>query len=365
MTLIATLQSIPDPRRKAGRRYPLWLFLLLVILGTMSGYRGYRGLSRFMERHQAHLAHRLGLPHAKLPTYSTIRRLLMAIDFNAVADAFNHWAQASQLVQFADHCAIDGKALASTVTDADNPQQDFVNLVSVFQLESGMVVGQAAFNNHHQSEIEGVYQLLEKLQLSGVTLSLDALHAQKKTVALIHQQGNDYVIGVKANQKKLYEQLRELGRSDAVWSIDLTSERTRNRETQRVAAVFELPEWVKQQWVGAQVGITVVRWGRRQGRAYFEQRYYISSWREKAEGLQGRIRGHWGIENLLHWVKDVVLGEDESTIATKGAATVLGMIRNLVITLYRRAGYRSIKGAIDRFSNDLDQLLPMLGFSSS
>lgn len=180
MTLIEALQTIPDHRRGAGQRYPLWVFLLLIILGTMSGYRGFRGLARFMHRHQGHLAARLGLPRAALPSYSTIRRLLMSLDFNAVADAFNAWARACGLVQAGDDCAVDGKGLKNTVSHACDAQQNFVNLVSVFQLQQGVVVGQAAFNNQDQSEIEVVYQLLEKLQLSGVTFSLDALHTQKK-----------------------------------------------------------------------------------------------------------------------------------------------------------------------------------------
>lgn len=180
MTLIEALQTIPDHRRGAGRRYPLWVLLLLIILGTMSGYRGYRGLARFMVRHQEHLAPRLGLPRATLASYSTIRRLLMDIDFNAVADAFNAWATACGLVQPAHNCAIDGKSLNNTVTDVYDAQQNFINVVSVFQLEQGLVVGQIAFDNHDKSEIAAVYELLEKLQLSGVTVSLDALHAQKK-----------------------------------------------------------------------------------------------------------------------------------------------------------------------------------------
>lgn len=180
MTLIEALQTIPDPRSGLGRRYPLWVFLLLVILGTMSGYRGYRGLARFMHRHQDPLATRLGLARAELPSYSTIRRLLNAIDFDAVAVAFNQWAQAAGLVQEGDDCAVDGKGLRNTVTDAHTNQQNFVSIVSMFQLKQGLVVGQAVFDNGQQSEINVVYELLERLQVSGVTLSLDALHAQKK-----------------------------------------------------------------------------------------------------------------------------------------------------------------------------------------
>jgi hypothetical protein len=123
MTLIEALQTIPDPRSSLGRRYPLWVFLLLIILGTMSGYRGYRGLARFMHRHQEHLATRLGLPRAELPSYSTIRRLLNAIDFDAVAKAFTDWAQAVGLLQAGDDCAVDGKGLKNTVTDAHSKQR--------------------------------------------------------------------------------------------------------------------------------------------------------------------------------------------------------------------------------------------------
>jgi DDE_Tnp_1-associated len=114
--------------------------LLLIILGTMSGYRGYRGLARFMHRHQGHLATRLGLTRAALPSYSTIRRLLNGIDFDAVGEAFNQWGQTTGLLQAGEDCAVDGKGLRNTVTDAHNAQQNFVNIVSAFQLQQGLVV---------------------------------------------------------------------------------------------------------------------------------------------------------------------------------------------------------------------------------
>ena len=173
------------------------------------------------------------------------------------------------------------------------------------------------------------------------------------------------MINVKANQKTLYQQLQALAQGDEVVSIHLDSEQTRSRQTTRIASVFPLPEWLKTQWSGAQQGVEVIRSGHRQGQPYLEHRYYITSWTDKADALQSRIRGHWGIENPLHWVKDVVLGEDVSSIASPAAATVMALIRNLSITLFRRAGHRSITTAIDLFKNDLTQLLPMLDFPSA
>lgn len=180
---------------------------------------------------------------------------------------------------------------------------------------------------------------------------------------LIHQQGNDYVISVKANQKTLYEQLQQMAQSDAVASIHLEAERTRGRQTTRIASVFPLPESLQGIWAGAHYGVELIRTGHRGKEPYFERRYYITSWAGRADELQARIRSHWGIENPLHWVKDVVLGEDYSSIRARPAATLMALIRNLVVTVFRRAGYTSITAAIDRLSNDLDQLLPLVDFS--
>ncbi|MBM0743150.1 ISAs1 family transposase [Phormidium sp. CLA17] len=136
---------------------------------------------------------------------------------------------------------------------------------------------------------------------------------------------------MKANQKTLYQQLQDLAQRDTVFSIHLDAEQTRDRQTTRIAAVFPLPDSLKHLWSGAQQGVEVIRLGKRQGEPYYERRYYITSWSQQADALQARIRSHWGIENPLHWVKDVVLGEDQSSIAAKPAATLMAFIRNLVI----------------------------------
>lgn len=158
--------------------------------------------------------------------------------------------------------------------------------------------------------------------------------------------------------------MQALAQTEAVTSVHLHGECSRTRQTNRIASVFPLPADIKAIWHGVQQGVEVVRYGTRKGEPYQECSYYITSWTETADRLQERIRAHWGIENPLHWVKDVVLGEDQSSIAAKSSATLMAVIRNLAITLFRRAGHASITAAIDRFSNDLNQLLPMLDFSS-
>jgi predicted transposase YbfD/YdcC len=180
---------------------------------------------------------------------------------------------------------------------------------------------------------------------------------------LIIEQGNDYVIQVKANQKTLHQQLQHQS-EPRLFSVDLHHERTRDRETTRIASVFDLSEEIKAQFRGAQLGVEGVRQGTRAGVPHAERHYYLTSWSAKADALQARIRAHWGIENPLHWVKDVVLGEDHSSICSRPAAALMALIRNVAITLFRRAGWSSITEAIDQWSNNLDALLRMADFTS-
>ena len=179
-SLIDYLKQVPDERAATGRRHPLWLILLIMILGIMSGYWGYRGLGRFVERHRRQLIETLKIPQARVPSYSTIRRVMMTLDYEAVTQVFNDWA--SQYTQNGNGqwVAIDGKSLKNTVNDCYGKQQNFVMMVSAFTHERGEILGIKVMENKKQSEIVAVQDLLELLNLKGVVFTMDALHCQKK-----------------------------------------------------------------------------------------------------------------------------------------------------------------------------------------
>lgn len=177
MSLIEHLQEIRDFRIRPD--YPLWVVLLLVIMGTMSGYTGYRPLAEFVSRHQSELLQVLELPYKRLPSLSTIRRIMVRVDFTAFTTAFNAWAQATFSPLPQDQVATDGKSIKVSVSDYDQPYQDFVALVSAFSVTQGVVVGLEPMRNHQISEIGTVQTLLETLQVTDVCFSLDALHTQK------------------------------------------------------------------------------------------------------------------------------------------------------------------------------------------
>lgn len=179
-SLIDCLKQIPDERNAGGKRHPLWLILLIMILGIMSGYWGYRGLGRFVERHRRQLIATLKIPQARVPSYSTIRRVMMSLDYEAVTQVFNQWASLYTHNSQSQWIAIDGKSLKNTVNDCYGQQQNFVMMVSAFTHERGEILGIKVMENKKQSEIVAVQDLLELLDLKGVVFTMDALHCQKK-----------------------------------------------------------------------------------------------------------------------------------------------------------------------------------------
>lgn len=177
MSLINHFQQIRDYRTQPV--YPLWVILVLVVMGTMSGCHGYRPLAAFVSRHQPVLLELMELPHSRLPSLSTLRRIMVRLDFNQLSDAFNAWAMESCGNDFKGQLATDGKSIKASLSDYDKSYQDFVSLVSLFSVEQGQVVALSPMRNGQTSEITVVRDLLERLELSGACISLDALHTKK------------------------------------------------------------------------------------------------------------------------------------------------------------------------------------------
>ncbi|NEP28305.1 MAG: ISAs1 family transposase [Moorea sp. SIO3I6] len=183
----------------------------------------------------------------------------------------------------------------------------------------------------------------------------------KKTVKLIVESGNDYVIAAKGNQKNLYKQIKLNTQKTQPISVDISREKRSDRLTTRTVSVFDDLRGISDEWIGLACLVKVERIGTRAGKPYQQLAYYISSkCLDAAQFAQG-IRGHWGIENRLHWVKDVVLDEDSSRIQFGNAPANLSMIRSLVIAILRYHGYSSITTALRSIAHDLEKILLLIG----
>lgn len=181
LNLIAYLKHVPDYRKGKGKRHALWLVMMLVLLGTLCGYRGYRPLADFSQHHWQSLCELLEIPSdTRIPSYSTFRRVLQRIDFEPILGLFNRWSRLFIPWSEQTWVAADGKSIKSTLTHYSESYQNFVTTVSAFTHHSGVVLHLQVMDNKQTSEIEVVRQLIAALAGQPAVFTLDALHCQKK-----------------------------------------------------------------------------------------------------------------------------------------------------------------------------------------
>lgn len=177
---------------------------------------------------------------------------------------------------------------------------------------------------------------------------------------LIIESGNDYVIAVKDNQPRLHNHIKRVATERKPTSFDIRTEKTRDRITTRKVEVFNDLNGINPEWTGIQSLIKVERTGTRAGKKYHEVVCYISSLILSAKDFAQGIRGHWGIENSLHWVKDVVFNEDNSNIRAGNAPANFSIFRAIALNILRQNGHASITTAQRFLSHDIDKLLRLV-----
>lgn len=185
VALTELLCQLKDKRRKQGRRHSQSDILLTVIIATMSGCRGYRSMEDFCIRYQRQICHALGHPRHGVASYSSIRRVLMEVDFEALSRIFYEWTLSRTIIEKGDWLQMDGKGIKGTVNGYNTKLQNFTSLVSLFMNRTGLVLNVRRMENRQESEIRVVQCLVNELEIKDVTISMDALHCQKKRLLLL------------------------------------------------------------------------------------------------------------------------------------------------------------------------------------
>lgn len=182
--LVEQLNKLPDPRRRAGMRHPMGLVVVLAIMAAVSGMSSYRAMGDFVRANKRELLDRLGVKAGRLPSHSTMRRVLMELPTAELSQVLGRWNRAAMDTgELYEWVHIDGKAIKGTVESHGDSNQDFVNVVSLFFQPAKLVVGSASFHNKEQSEIRVVESLVKGTDLQGVVFTADAIHAQKNASA--------------------------------------------------------------------------------------------------------------------------------------------------------------------------------------
>ncbi len=343
--LIEKLKRVKDFRREQGKRHPLWIVLLIVIIGIMKGCTGYREIGDFAKFQKSEIVATLKILDGKVPSYSTIRRVIEGVDRQNFISVFNEWGQELEREDVEeDWMCVDGKALRSTLSEPCDSSQNFLNMVSLFSASRLLVLRMGCFENKKSSEIHQARELIEDCGFEDKVFTFDSLHCQTETIQEILNSDNDYVIAVKGNQPTLYQTLESVARSRFPDTINVTADVQHGRHIWREVAVFPWPEGIDPRWGNIQSLIEVVRWGTREKVDYYYRSYYISNLPATAKEFSKGIREHWFIENRLHWVKDVIFREDYLPFSGFQAVTNFSILQSIALNLFRLLGFLSITG---------------------
>jgi predicted transposase YbfD/YdcC len=298
----------------------------------------------------------LGLSRA--PEESTLRKLFCRLDGAALDRQLGifAWTRTHQ-VKRRRVIAIDGK----TIRGARSDNRDAPHLVAALDHATGVVLGQIAVAAK-SNEIPAVRDLLatfDPADLRGCVITLDAMHTQTDTAQAILDAGADYLLTVKANQPGLLARLKALPWKDVPAHRATTT--GHGRRATRSIKVIQAPAWTG--FTGAAQVAQLRRTVTKKGIKSVEVVYLITSADHAAAPpavLAGWVQEHWGIENRLHWVRDVTYDEDRSQTRTGNAAHVMATLRNTAIGLLRLNGWTNIAAGLRHHARTPDQVVTCL-----
>ena len=338
LTLVTHFNSIPDYRENHNKQHILVEIIVMAVCCTICGANGFSEIAVIANEKKAWLQTFLTLP-AGIPSHDTFNRVLARINPKAIQRCFIAWVQATFPHVGPQQIALDGKELHRSM-DVEN---DFSNLrmISAWAVEQGIVLGQIDVDDT-SNEITALPTLLELVDVRNCDITTDALHCQTNTVKTIRTAGGQYTIGVKANQKTLYRDIKTTFaslwlRSDANMFSYETIEKGHGRiDTRRYLVTDDLSCLsTGAAWAGLQ-SIGMVETERQLGtQSERKTRYFISSRPAQAKQFAQRVRSHWQIENKLHWRLDVIMDEDAAHIRVNHGAENMAVLRHMAINLLK------------------------------
>ena len=341
--------ALEDPRVERTREHRLLDLVFIAVCAVVSGANGFVGMEKFGKAKQAWLAKYLELPGG-IPSHDTFGRVLSALKPEGFLDCFLSWVESLQVRTAGKVIGIDGKTARASLDRAKGKSP--LHVVSAWAADNRLVLGQVV-TDEKSNEITAIPALLRLLELHGAIVTIDAMGCQKEIVAQVREQGGDYVLAVKGNQEHLEEdvvnhfaQLDEGQLPRHSLSAFETDEKGHGRHDYRRYEVVPVPQGLRhlREWKDLQSIARVTRVYQERGAEKSEVRYFISSLPAHAEPLAKAIRGHWGIENGLHWVLDMYFDEDRSRARVDHAAENLAMLRRWALSLLRQD--TTLKGGI-------------------
>jgi predicted transposase YbfD/YdcC len=332
-----------DPRVEHSRRHELLDIIGIALCAVISGAESWLAIEAYGRSKQDWLKQFFLLPNG-IPSHDTFRRVFCLLDPEELQRGFVSWTAALATNEPGTwrHIPIDGKTARRSGRRGRGLAP--LHLVSAWASANHVTLGQVAVDDK-SNEITAIPRLLQLLDLSGALVTIDAMGTQKEIATQIVAGGGDYILAVKDNQPHLHQDVQACFAKALATdfaglesSVVQTVEINRGREELRECHVIVAPQGIRNAglWTGLAAICMVLSRRLVEGFEQVEFRYYIGSIVGTADEYLGAIRGHWGIENSLHWVLDVVFREDDSRHYAGNSGENLALLRRWAISLLKQ-----------------------------
>jgi len=372
-------QGIPDPRKARGKRYH-WLFLLALVGAALaSGQQTPHAIAHWVSLHGPELRRYLQPPRSSMPSESTIRRVLRDIDICILERRLTGLAQylaatgpKQGTIQTESGQVLQGQALDGKELRGVRAHGEKLHLLSLVQHGSGRTLTQMSVETK-TNEITAAPKLIRGHDLSGTVTTMDALLTQRPFAQQILEQNGHYLMVVKRNQGNLYDAIALLfddppwlpREKEAECQVHRSVEKGHGRlEKRTLESSHTLSDYLDWPSVSQVMRRRYQRIRLKTGEVSAATTYGITSLPHTevgAAGLERLWRGHWTIENRVHYVRDVTMGEDANQTHTGNAPHVLAALRNAILNLFRHYGWNNIADAFRYHNASVNEALVLIG----
>ena len=346
VVFLSYFRDLPDVRQSGKVKYPLDEILLLCLLAVVAGAETITDIARF-GRHKLALLRRFRPFVDGTPAHDHLGDILATLDPEAFGRCFVAWVAAQTGVP-TEVVAVDGKTPRRSGSKTSKKKKDPkgpIHIVSAFAARQRLVLGQVKVGEK-SNEIVAIPKLLGMLAIEGAVVTIDAMGCQREIAQTIIDKKADYILALKGNQgtlqddvKLFVDEQKTVDFKDAKVSRDNTVDGDHGQiETRQVTVIHDV-EWLQERhdWPGLKSVVVVESTREVAGKIDREMRLYITSLVLLANQIGPMVRGHWMIENSLHWVLDMIFRDDECRVRTDNAPANFATIKHMAYNVMRRA----------------------------